>query len=46
MRAHPKSFLPNSPNYYWSQALDYDAMGNETMANCYLFLYYISTIGE
>ena len=45
-RAHKTSTLPNSPNYYWEQAINYDAIGYEIMANVYLFLFYMATLGE
>jgi hypothetical protein len=46
MTPSPRSTLPNSSNYYWSQAIIHDAMGQDTWATMYLFLYYMSSSGE
>jgi len=55
MRSHPKSNLPNTPNYYWSQALElFDAWEKSGKNNSYklqecymwLFLYVIASEGE
>ena len=46
MRAHSKSTLPNSPNYYWDQAIIHDALGQNDWVIAYLFLFYMSTLGE
>lgn len=55
MRSHPTSTLPNTPNYYWSQAIDafniYERSGymhtfKRDEMTMWLFLYEMSVQGE
>ena len=42
----PNTDLVNEPNYYWAQALE--AFDRNKIDDChmYLFLFYMSTLGE
>ena len=43
---HHTSTLPNSPNYYWEQALTCLDQGNILQCDMYLILYVMATQGE
>lgn len=43
---HPKSSLPNHPNYYWEQALVSFDHGKMIDCDMYLILYVMSVQGE
>jgi hypothetical protein len=43
---HTCNSLPNNPNYYWLQSLQSFDSHNEHESYMWLFLFYISTLGE